>query len=47
MSKLTLLVMAAGMGKRFGGLKKKEAVGPAGGGITENLGYGALAAGIV
>lgn len=45
MSKLTLLVMAAGMGSRFGGLKQIEPVGPHGEVILEYSVYDALEAG--
>ncbi len=42
---LTLLVLAAGMGRRYGGLKQIEAVGPAGEAIIDYSVYDALRAG--
>jgi len=42
---LTLVVMAAGMGSRYGGLKQVEPVGPAGETILEYSAHDALAAG--
>lgn len=42
---MTLLVMAAGMGSRFGGLKQIEPVGPHGEVILEFSVYDALEAG--
>ena len=44
-NKLTLTVMAAGMGSRFGGLKQIEPVGPHGEVILEYSVYDALEAG--
>lgn len=44
-NKMTLLVMAAGMGSRFGGLKQIEPVGPHGEVILEFSVYDALEAG--
>ena len=44
---MTLLVMAAGMGSRFGGLKQIEPVGPHGEVILEFSVYDALEAGFV
>ena len=44
-NKMSLLVMAAGMGSRFGGLKKIEPVGPHGEVILEFSVYDALEAG--
>ncbi len=43
--KTTLLVMAAGMGSRFGGLKQMEPVGPNGAGILDYSCYDAKRAG--
>lgn len=43
--KLTLLVLAAGMGSRYGGLKQLDAVGPAGETIIDYSIYDALQAG--
>lgn len=45
MKNLTLIVMAAGMGKRFGGLKQIEPVGPNGEIIAEYSVYDAIKAG--
>ena len=45
MAKMTLMVMAAGMGSRFGGLKQIEPVGPHGEVILEYSVYDALEAG--
>ncbi len=45
MANMTLLVMAAGMGSRFGGLKQIEPVGPHGEVILEYSVYDALEAG--
>ena len=45
MAEMTLLVMAAGMGSRFGGLKQIEPVGPHGEVILEFSVYDALQAG--
>src|SRR6266481_2666703 len=41
----TLLVMAAGMGSRYGGLKQIDAVGPSGEAIIDYSIYDALRAG--
>ena len=46
MNNITLLVMAAGMGSRFGGLKQLEAVGPSGETIIDYSVYNAIAVGI-
>lgn len=46
MSDLTLVVMAAGVGSRFGGLKQLEPVGPSGEIILDYSIYDALSAGI-
>ena len=46
MQNITLLVMAAGMGSRFGGLKQLEAVGPSGETIIDYSVYNAIAVGI-
>jgi len=43
---LTLLIMAAGMGSRFGGLKQIEPIGPTGEFITDYSIYDALLAGV-
>lgn len=45
MSKPTLLIMAAGMGSRYGGLKQVEKVGPSGETILEYSIYDAIRAG--
>lgn len=45
MSSLTLVVMAAGIGSRYGGLKQVEAVGPGGEVVLEYSVYDALKAG--
>jgi len=45
MSKPTLLIMAAGMGSRFGGLKQVEKIGPSGETILEYSIYDAIRAG--
>lgn len=45
MSRLTLLVMAAGMGRRYGGLKQIDPVGPAGETIIDYSVYDAIRAG--
>lgn len=44
-SPLTLLVMAAGMGSRYGGLKQIDGFGPSGESILEYSVYDALQAG--
>ena len=43
--KMTLLVMAAGMGSRFGGLKQIEPFGPSGEFLTDYSVYDAIKAG--
>lgn len=45
MKKITLLIMAAGMGSRYGGLKQLDAVGPAGETIIDYSVYDAIKAG--
>ena len=45
MNNLTLLVMAAGMGSRYGGLKQLDEVGPSGETIIDYSVYDAIAAG--
>ena len=45
MTKPTLLVLAAGMGSRYGGLKQMDPVGPSGGTIMDYSIYDALRAG--
>ena len=45
MKNITLLVMAAGMGSRYGGLKQLEAVGPGGETIIDYSVYDAIRAG--
>ena len=45
MKKPTLLILAAGMGKRYGGLKQIDAVGPHGEMIIDYSIYDALKAG--
>jgi CTP:molybdopterin cytidylyltransferase MocA len=45
MQKKTLLILAAGMGSRYGGLKQLDQVGPAGETIIEYSVYDALKAG--
>lgn len=45
MAKPTLVVMAAGMGSRYGGLKQIDPVGPGGETILEYSVYDALRAG--
>lgn len=45
MSKLTLLVMAAGMGSRYGGLKQIDPMGPSGETLLDYAVYDALRAG--
>ena len=40
--KMTLLVMAAGMGSRFGGLKQIEPFGPSGEFLTDYSVYDAI-----
>jgi hypothetical protein len=45
MNKLTLLVLAAGMGSRYGGLKQIDPVGPNGETIIDYSTYDALRAG--
>ena len=45
MNKITLLVMAAGMGSRYGGLKQLDAVGPNGETIIDYSVYDAIRAG--
>jgi len=45
MKNITLLVMAAGMGSRYGGLKQLEAVGPSGETIIDYSVYDAIRAG--
>lgn len=45
MSKNTLLIMAAGMGSRFGGIKQLEAMGPNGEIIMDYSIYDAVRAG--
>ena len=45
MKNITLLVMAAGMGSRYGGLKQLEAVGPGGETIIDYSAYDAIRAG--
>ena len=46
MKNITLLVMAAGMGSRYGGLKQLDAVGPGGETIIDYSVYDAIRAGI-
>ena len=45
MKNITLLVMAAGMGSRYGGLKQLEAVGPGGETIIDYSVYDAIQVG--
>ena len=45
MDNLTLVIMAAGMGSRFGGLKQIEPVGPSGEIIADYSVYDAIRAG--
>ena len=45
MNNITLLVMAAGMGSRYGGLKQLDAVGPNGETIIDYSVYDAIQAG--
>jgi len=45
MNNITLLVMAAGMGSRYGGLKQLDEVGPFGETIIDYSVYDAIAAG--
>ena len=45
MREMTLLVMAAGMGSRYGGLKQLDAVGPNGETIIDFSVYDAIRAG--
>ena len=45
MKDMTLLVMAAGMGSRYGGLKQLDAVGPNGDTIIDFSVYDAIRAG--
>ena len=45
MNNLTLLVMAAGMGSRYGGLKQLDEVGPSGETIIDYSVYDAIKAG--
>jgi len=45
MSKKTLLVLAAGMGSRYGGLKQLDALGPNGETIIDYSVYDAIKAG--
>ncbi|SVD89934.1 uncharacterized protein METZ01_LOCUS442788, partial [marine metagenome] len=45
MNNLTLLVMAAGMGSRYGGLKQLDKVGPNGETIIDYSVYDAMQAG--
>ena len=45
MNNITLLVMAAGMGSRYGGLKQLDAVGPNGETIIDYSVYDAIEAG--
>jgi len=45
MSKLTLLVLAAGMGSRYGGLKQLDPMGPSGETLLDYSVYDALQAG--
>src|ERR1700756_3004480 len=45
MANLTLLLLAAGMGSRYGGLKQIDPVGPAGGTIMDYSIYDAIRAG--
>jgi len=45
MNKLTLLVMAAGMGSRYGGLKQLDSIGPNGERIIDYSVYDAIKAG--
>ena len=44
MKNITLLVMAAGMGSRYGGLKQLDAVGPSGETIIDFSVYDAIRA---
>ncbi len=46
MSELSLLVLAAGVGRRYGGLKQVDRVGPSGETLLDYSLYGALQAGI-
>jgi NDP-sugar pyrophosphorylase family protein len=46
MSDLSLLVLAAGVGKRYGGLKQVDAIGPSGEAMLDYSLHGALQAGI-
>ncbi|MEC7745843.1 MAG: nucleotidyltransferase, partial [Candidatus Neomarinimicrobiota bacterium] len=45
MTDISLLVMAAGMGSRYGGLKQLDAVGPCGETIIDYSVYDAIQAG--
>ena len=45
MNNITLLVMAAGIGSRYGGLKQLDEVGPGGETIIDYSVYDAIAAG--
>ena len=45
MNDITLLIMAAGMGSRYGGLKQLDAVGPNGETIIDYSVYDAVEAG--
>ena len=45
MTDISLLVMAAGMGSRYGGLKQLDAVGPSGETIIDYSVYDAIQAG--
>ena len=45
MNNITLLVMAAGMGSRYGGLKQLDEVGPSGETLIDYSVYDAIAAG--
>ena len=45
MTDITLLIMAAGMGSRYGGLKQLDAIGPSGETIIDYSVYDAIQAG--
>ena len=45
MNNITLLIMAAGMGSRYGGLKQLDAIGPSGETIIDYSVYDAIKAG--
>ncbi len=45
MNNITLLIMAAGMGSRYGGLKQLDAIGPSGETIIDYSVYDAIKSG--